>query len=155
MASVKTSPTLDSKRVSSIANALRQRAAGFWLRTFFKFLISIPLSFIAPALLACIIYAVIIRIDPKNGSAHGKRAYIHLKRGNYDQALADLGEQIRSASKPRSESSRWIASAIARVSCGSNRTAASPTISGKLVTLLHSTGRSQAMASIILRGRLS
>src|SRR5437667_4992670 len=65
MASVKTSPALDSKRVSSIANALRRRAAGFWLRTFFKFLIGLPLSFIAPALLACIIYAVIIRIDPK------------------------------------------------------------------------------------------
>src|SRR6266480_2837334 len=65
MPTVKTTPALDSRRINSIANALRQRAAGFWLRTFLKFLIGIPLSFIAPALLACIIYAVIIRIDHK------------------------------------------------------------------------------------------
>ena len=53
--------TKDEARVNRILTRLRNRQAGFWFRIFAKLTFGIPLSFIGPALLACIINLSLLR----------------------------------------------------------------------------------------------
>jgi hypothetical protein len=56
----------DQLRRSRILTRLRNRQAGFWLRILTKLSFGIPLSFIGPALLACIINATLLRYRVHN-----------------------------------------------------------------------------------------
>jgi hypothetical protein len=53
--------TRDQGLVNRILTRLRNRQAGFWFRILTKLAIGIPLSFIGPALLACIFNAMLLR----------------------------------------------------------------------------------------------
>ena len=53
--------TKDDARVNRILTRIRNRQAGFWFRILAKLALGIPLSFIGPALLACIINVSLLR----------------------------------------------------------------------------------------------
>jgi hypothetical protein len=59
--SVATRSRIDPALLKRILTRLRNRQAGFWFRILAKLAVGIPLSFIGPALLACIINAALLR----------------------------------------------------------------------------------------------